>query len=69
MSRKDDWNRKHYDYTTLRTKYDIKKRAQQVAGLKGISLNAYVTKTLIKQLRRDEQEFKASLLDKITNLP
>lgn len=69
MSRKDDWNRKHYDYTTLRTKYDIKKRAQHVASMRNMSLNAYIVKTLMKQIRRDEHEIKENLLNKITNLP
>lgn len=69
MSKKDDWNRKHYDYTTLRTKFDIKKRIEIVAGLKNTSMNAYITKAVMKQVRKDEKEIKENLIDRITNLP
>lgn len=62
MSYKDDWNRKHYDYTTLRTKYDIKKRVSQVAAYKNMSLNAYIISCIMKQLRKDEKIMKDTVI-------
>lgn len=65
MSRKDDWNRKVYDYTTLRTKYDIKERARAMAGYVGLSLTAYITRALMKQVRKDEEKYREELLKKL----
>lgn len=65
MSRKDDWNRRRYDYTTLRTKYDIKERAQAMSGYVGLSLTAYITRALMKQVRKDEEKYRTELLKKL----
>ena len=65
MSRKDDWNRRVYDYTTLRTKYDIKERARAMAAYTGLSLTAYITRALMKQMRKDEKKYRKELLKKL----
>jgi hypothetical protein len=67
LSRKDEWNRKHYDYTTLRTKYDIKERIRTQSEIQNISLNAYITTAIINQLKTDEAALKNAIINKILN--
>ena len=65
MSRKDNWNRQHYDYTTVRTKYDIKERARAMATYRKLSLTSYIVHALMKQIRKDEKKFREELLKKL----
>lgn len=56
MSRKDDWNREHYDLITLRTKYNVKERITQQSKRRDMSINRYIVTAVMKQLRRDEAD-------------